>query len=214
MASSGAASATAPAPTELSWQISVDGPPPVAGTSVEFTAHLTSGGGPVSGEPAQLWVRPVGQSAFTLVAERTTDADGTVHGATLLARNSYTRWTFRGDSTYAASQSADMFQRVATRVGARVNDRSLAIGQRLVVRGRTFPAKPGHAVTLWFGSEPVPLLAGPRPKLLARAAVRADGSYRLATRFSTPGKRRLFVRVSGGGGNVTGYSHYRYARVG
>jgi hypothetical protein len=213
LVSTGSASATDPAPTMFGSKITVDSLPPVAGKTVGFTALLFSGTDPVTGEPAQLWIRPAGKSAFTQVAEVTTDARGTVHAAVVLTHNSHTHWVFSGDSQYGPSQTEDILQRVATRIRARVSDRMLTTGERLVVRGKTFPAKPGHTVSLWVGNKPVPRLAEAHT-LLAEAVVRADGTYRIAHRFSTDGKRKLFVRVSRGDGNAAGYSPYRYVRVG
>ena len=134
----------------------------------------------------------------------------------MLTRSSVTRWVFTGDAQYGPSQTPDSFEAGATRVGARLSDRTRSAGQRLVVRGRTFPAKPGHAVSLWTGQIPTQGYGPPQPPAtwLARATVRADGSYRLVKRFRVPGKAKLFVRVSGGDGNVAGFSRYRWVQVG
>jgi hypothetical protein len=210
------ASAADPAPTNFYSLLVLDGPPPVAGDKVWFSATLSSGVDPVVGRTVQLWVRAAGQREFTAAASAVTGARGDVEASIVLTRNSVTRWVFAGDAQYGASQTSDLGQRVETRVGAKASARSLSVGQRLVVRGRTFPRKPGHTVSLWSGARPQRAFGPPSPPAtwLAKATVRADGSYRLVKRFGTPGKRRLFVRVSRGDGNLAGFSRYRWVQVG
>lgn len=210
------ASAADPAPTDFDYYVIKDGPPAVAGSKVWFTAMLQSDHKPVVGKTAQLWIRPAGQPDFTRAADAVTDGSGVVEASIVLTRSSVTRWVFTGDAQYGPSQTPDLVEAVASRVGARLSDRTPSVGQRLVVHGRTFPAKPGHTVSLWSGDKPQRAFGPPSPPAtwLARATVRADGSYRLVNRFRTPGKRQLFVRVSRGDGNLPGYSRYRWVQVG
>lgn len=211
----GVAAAADPGPTSFGILLLADAPIPAAGSRVSFTGRLSSGAAPVVGRAAQLWVRPAGQDQFVLAATATTDAYGGVNARVALDHNALVHWVFSGDAEYAASRTTDLRQRVATRVGARLDDSTLSVRQRLVVRGTTFPAKPGHTVSLWSGNAPV--VYGPYqdpPTRLAVATVRADGSYRLVTRFGRVGHRKLFVRVSGGDGNTRGFSRYRYVEVG
>jgi hypothetical protein len=97
-------------------------------------------------------------------------------------------------------------------VTRRANDRTLARGQRLVVRGKTFPAKPGCRVSLWRG-ELRPLVLGPKPVRLDRSRVRADGRYRLVHRFHGAGKVRVVVKVSACKRNGSGLSKYLAIRI-
>ena len=48
---------------------------------------------------------------------------------------------------------------------------------------------------------------------LVKGVVHADGHYRLVVRFDSPGRVRIYVKVRGGDGNVTGYSKYRWLSV-
>ena len=97
-------------------------------------------------------------------------------------------------------------------LGLRVKDRTLRKGQRMVVRGRTFPAKPGCVVKLWRG-ERRPLVTGPKPVRLAKGKVRRDGSYRLVHRFHRSARMRVAVTVASCAGNDRGLSSYRTIRV-
>ena len=211
----GDAVAADPQPTRIALLIVMDGPLPVAGSEVAFTGSLMSGTAGVPGRSGQLWVKPAGDAEFTLAATATTDSKGFVEAQVVLRRTSDVRWVFTGDAEYAASQSEDWTQVVRTRVGARLGDRSLSVGQRLVVRGATYPKQPGHTVSLWAGTAPLTIWDSGKDRVrLARAVVRADGSYRLVTRFERVGKRRLYVQVKSGGPTTTGFSPYRYVRVG
>jgi hypothetical protein len=55
--------------------------------------------------------------------------------------------------------------------------------------------------------------AGSKPVRLTRALVRADGTFRLATRFAHTRRKKMLVALPGGEGNVRGYVGYVKVRV-
>jgi hypothetical protein len=142
-----------------------------------------------------------------------TDAGGYAAATVSLRYSTQIRWDFAGDADYLPSTMGPYLQEIDPRVSARVSDHNLLRGQRLVVTGRSFPAKPGRRVTLWSGSIPDAFTSPPAPTRLASGYVRADGSYRLTRVFRHPGPRRLFVKVEGGFRNGDGFSNYARIRV-
>jgi hypothetical protein len=186
--------------------------PRLAGQPTDFAAVLATGTTPLAGEPLTLWLKPYGASAFSVAGHATTDADGYAVAWSTLASNAAVKWTFDGDGAYPASESAPYVVQISPRVTRHVNDRTLRRGQRLVVRGRSIPAKPGCTVKLWRG-ELRPLVQGPKPVRLAVSTVRADGSYRLVHRFHRKMRMRIAVTVSACAGNARGLSSYVGIRV-
>jgi hypothetical protein len=184
----------------------------VAGQPTEFAATLVDSGTPAPGEVLTLWLQQSGSPDFTQVGQATTDAGGTVSLSTVLDRNATVQWRFGGSSSRAASSSTPYVVQIAPALSRHANDRTLRRGQRLVVRGRTFPAKPGCAVELWRG-ELRPLVLGPKPVRLARSTVRADGTYRLTRRFHRHLRARIAVVVPACGDNGRGLSAYLGLRV-
>jgi hypothetical protein len=184
--------------------------PRVAGRPTDFTASLYSGDAPVAGEVLVLWLQPVGGVEYA-AGQATTGSDGSVTVWATLQHNATARWTHEATS-YDASTSMPYVVQIAPRVTVRTHDRTLRRGQRLVVRGRTFPAKTGCTVTLLRGLVR-PLTVGPRPVRLARATVRTDGSYRLVRRFHKKARMRVAVKVSACAGNASGLSPYLRVRV-
>jgi hypothetical protein len=202
-------------PTTMTPMVVADAPFPVAGEPYGFLVSLrtTSGQQPVVNVPVELWARRAGQTGYTRVAGTHTDADGVAAPTTTLTRNTYLYAVFNGDGSYGPSQTDPVLTYVSTSGTMRVNDKTLRIGQRLVVTGRTHPGKPGRRVALYLGYIPSP--ASPyRPTRIARAYVRADGSYRITKRFHRAGRKRLFVQLPGGDGNVYGFTRYRRVTVG
>lgn len=182
--------------------------PPVAGRPNEVDVVLASGDTRLPGRQVTLWVKEYGASTFSAVGHATTDVDGLATTSLTLIHSATVHWTFDGDgAAYDPTTSPDYLVQIAPRVGIRVNDRTLRRGQRLVVRGHTFPAKAGCAVKLWRG-ELRPLVPGPKPVRLAVSTVRADGSYRLVRRFHRTGRVRVAVTVSSCAGNARGLSSY------
>jgi hypothetical protein len=187
---------------------------PVAGQPYFFVASLrTDSDQPVPNATVELWAKRVGQSGYTKVAQTHSDPDGVASPVTTLTRNTSLYARFPGDSCYSASQTDAVLTYVSTAGTMRVNDRTLRIGQRLVVTGKTYPIKPGLRVTLYRGTVPFPN-SPTRPTRLARAYVRADGTFRITKRFHSAGRKRLFVGLPGGSGNAYGYTRYRRVTVG
>jgi len=202
-------------PTSLVTVVIADAPPIRAGTQAGALGVLMASGTGVAGRAVHLQMRPYGATTFTTVGTDVSDSSGNLDLVTpVLLHNSRFRWVFDGDATYAPSVSSVWFAPVSTRVGIRVSDRTPHTGQRVILRGRTYPAKPGIVVSAWRGTKPVQGF-GPttRHTLLVKGRVRADGTYRLVLRFPTTGKRRLYVRVASGAGNVAGFSAYRWVTV-
>jgi hypothetical protein len=187
--------------------------PPVAGQPLSFdTAFLTEAGDPIAGRTLTLEIQPYGAAAFAPAATTTTNASGQAAVTVSLERTTSYRWHFAGDADFAEAYSPTLVRLIGPRVTARANDRSLRRGQRLVVRGRTFPAKAGCTVRLLRG-QVRPLATGPRPARLARTTVRSDGSYKLVRRFHKVAQMRVVVKVSACAGNDWGVSRHLRLRV-
>ena len=186
--------------------------PRIAGTTTDVSVRLMTDQDVVPGQQVTLEVRPYGASAFTPAGTATTDATGLATVWLPLDHTATVRWTFAGGDGYDGTASAAYPVLIAPRVGIRVNDRTLRRGQRLVVRGRTFPVKAGCTVKLWRG-ELRPLVLGPRPVRLEVSKVRSDGRYRLVHRFHRHTRMRIAVTVSRCAGNDRGLSRYVRIRV-
>jgi hypothetical protein len=186
---------------------------PVAGQPVVFDTTLVDPNqSPIAGASVSLEIRPYGASAFSTAKTTTTDADGHAAVSLVLTRTTAYQWTFTTDGQYESTSSPTLIRFIAPLVTAHARDRSLHRGQRLVVRGRTFPAKAGCRVVLLRGRVG-PLVMGPPPVRLARSTVRADGSYRLAHRFHRKARMRVVVKVASCAGNEAGFSPYLRLRV-
>jgi hypothetical protein len=201
--------ATAAAPTTISSFLVGD--PSVAGQATDLTAFLGAGLEPVGNQLLTLSIRPYGATGFAPAGHATTDADGRATVRVTLSRNTTVRWDFAGSADYGKS-TLEYVVPIASGVSRHVNDRTLRRGQRLVVKGRTFPAKPGCAVQLWRG-ELRPLVVGPRPVRLEVGTVRSDGTYRLTHRFHRSRTMRIAVVVVPCTGNERGLSGYTRIRV-
>jgi hypothetical protein len=186
---------------------------PVAGQSVAFDTTLMAGNDRIGNVTVSLEIRPYGASAFSTARTTRTDSAGHAAVSLVLTRTTAYRWTFPGvQDMYDPTTSPVTVRFVAPRVRAHARDRTLHRGQRLIVRGKTYPAKAGCRVVLLRGRVQ-PLTAGPRPVRLARATVRDDGSYRLVRRFHKKMKMRVVVKVASCAGNEAGYSPYLRVRV-
>jgi hypothetical protein len=200
-----AMAAPAGAPATIYVSMVSDLSPRLAGRSSDFTAVLGSGGTPVPNETLTLWLRPEGTADFVAAGQGLTDGSGRVTVWATLERNAVAHWTLEPSASYDAGPTPDFGVEIAPRVTARAHDRTLRRGQRLVVTGRTFPAKAGCPVALWKGQRR-PLTVGPAPVRLARASVRPDGSYRLVRRFHKVATMHVSVTVSPCAGNGRGVS--------
>lgn len=188
--------------------------PRLAGRPTYFPATLLDDQGhPVPGQTLTLWTQPAGSAGFTQAAQGTTDASGRVILWATLENNAVVEWRYDGDAvTYLPSTPVDLGVEISPRVSARAHDRTLRPGQRLIVTGRTFPAKGGCRVRLWNGV-PRLLSSGPTPRLLARSVARADGSYRLVRRMHKAARMHVAVTVGSCAGNARGISHAIAIRV-
>jgi hypothetical protein len=207
------AGADEPVPTNLTVTVGADVPPPTAGGTAWLNTTLFAADGALPDRPVRLEVTPYAGAPYDL--DGTTSAEGVLWLGVRELRNFRYRWVFAGDATYAPSSTPTRRQVVSPRVGIRFSTRTPRVGERVVVTGRTHPAKPGNTVRLFRGRTNAGAF-GPEvnPVLLDLGRVRADGTYRFVTRFARSGTRRLFVRVSRGGGNTTGWSDVRRLRVG
>jgi len=185
----------------------------VAGRPIEVSAVLLSGAddAPVLGRSLTVWVRRAGSTTYISAGTATTGPEGVATTQITVDRNSFVLWEFAGDVTYAPS-TTEYLVPVSPRVDLRVKDRTLRRGQRLVARGRTFPAKAGCRVKLWRG-ELRPLVQGPKPQRLATSTVRSDGTYRLTHRFGKKARMRVAVTVGACAGNDRGLSPYVRIRI-
>jgi hypothetical protein len=186
--------------------------PHVAGRATEFSATLIDADAPVPDQVLSLWLQPSGSATFVEVGQATTDGNGMASVGAVLDRNAVVQWRYGGSPEHAASTSTTYVVQIAPALTLRANDRTLRRGQRLVVRGRTFPVKAGCRVELWRG-ELRPLVLGPKPVRLARSTVRADGTYRLERRFRHHVRARIAVLVPACGDNGQGLSSYLGIRV-
>lgn len=184
----------------------------VAGQPTEFTARLVDSDTPVPQALLTLWLQPSGSSDWQEAGRATTDDSGTATVSVVLDRNAAVQWRVGEASDQAQMVSTPYVVQIAPVITRHASDRTLHRGQRLVVRGRTFPVKAGCAVELWRG-ELRPLAAGPKPVRLARATVRADGSYRLVHRFHHRLRARIAVVVPACADNGAGLSAYLGLRV-
>lgn len=190
------------------------GSTPLSGPT-EFSSSLsTAEGDPLAGVAVTL--RATAYDGAVTERHGVTDAAGEVSLRIPVLVRSRIQWFFAGSGEYGPSTSEPFAWRVRPRVYLTLNDNTLRTGQRLVVRGRTYPPRPGHVVRLWAGSAPrsapstVPYV---EPVLLARAVVGADGRYRLTRTFARTGARIVFVTVSAGNGTLPGWSAERVVRV-
>jgi hypothetical protein len=206
-----------PAAAQTSIVISViaDAAPARVGDTPTENATISTGGGGFVGASVELQARPYGSATFTTVATAVSGAGGALSAKLppLLHNTSY-RWHFGGDVSHDPATSGVGVEPVSVRVKRHVSDRTPRVGRRVVVRGRTIPAKPGHAVSVWRGTKP---FQGYGPAThhvrLVKGVVHADGSYRLVIRFASAGRVRIYVKVRGGDGNVAGYSKYLWLSV-
>lgn len=194
-------------------------PPPVSGVPQEYRGEVWVGQHRLSNEVLELQVKEFGAADFITVGTTDTGSGGwRGEVAVRLTYNAQLRWHHPATSAAAEGYSQVRNAPVRTRVGAVVNDRTLRVGQRLVVTGKIRPAKPGRIVRLWSGVNPA--FIGdvaeypPPPVLLAKAYVAEDGSYRLVRRFKKPGKRQIFVTFPTTNRNYFGWSSARFIRVG
>lgn len=173
-----------------------------AGQDVRVAGTLRgSDGHRYEGAPLVLEAKRYGSATFRVIATRHTSPDGggDAHFTVNPYRRTVYRWRYLTNDIADGSVSAPLTIMVRTRVWARLSSSKVRVGHRLVVTGRTTPAKPGNRVTLWRTSRSGPV------RLVDRT-VRDDGSYRLAVRPRKRGSWTVYVTVAPGSGNLAGRS--------
>ena len=179
-----------------------------AGKGVTLGADLrTPGAGAFSSAPLELQARPFGSADFAPV--QTVDTGPNGEPATLPVTPLHTttyRWVYAGSECCEASTSDPVTVKVRTAVTAALADATVRTGRTLTLAGRTTPAKPGAAVTMYRKT------ATGKQKL-AGGKVGSDGRYHLSTKATSKGSWKVFAVVAAGSGNLAGTSPVRTAKV-
>lgn len=213
-----ATSGEVPVATAFIQAFVVDGPIIRAGEPVDISATLVLANTttPVPGQSVHVQIKPYGHDTFQTHATLLTNAQGVV-GISVVSTKTYRyRFVFAGTPAFAATKTTAVVQRLGSFATIKVSDETPAVEQRVVVSGRTKPNKAGHTVWLYRGRSAHGAFTGPNENkhvLLAKSVVREDGRYRIPVRFKTDGRKRLFVDIERGDGNVLGYSDYLRIRV-
>lgn len=178
-----------------------------AGTAVTVSGRLQAiPTNDMAGQRVRLEAKAYGSSTYKFVGEDLSDASGRVSLKVKPTKQTYYRWRFVEIDSSLGSLSAPDLVRVRTAVTATVVDRTLRLGQRLVVTGKTTPAKPGYRATLWRASSSGPVKVG-------SALISASGSYRVAATVRKVGKWTVWVTVPAATGNLAGTSAKRSLTV-
>lgn len=155
------------------------------------------------GAPLDLEMRAFGSSTWSRVTTVTSDPETAI--ATLAVRplrqTSY-RWRFQEVDSTAGSVSGEIIVKVRTALTAKVLDNTLKLGKRLVVKGKTTPAKPGAKVKLYRKT------ATGKVKI-ATGLVASDGTYRVKWRTTRRGTMKVFTTIAAQSGNLAGTSPKR-----
>jgi hypothetical protein len=160
-----------------------------AAVSTRLT-HAPSG--PVDGRPLALRSATVATDATT-----TTGPDGRASLQVRPLTSTTYRWVFEGDDYFAPTTSGTFRIAVRTLVRARAS-RTVPLGGRIEIKGRTTPAKPGTKVTVWR-------LAHGRTKV-GRATVRDNGRFVVRVAARSSGTWRLVATVPRTATNEAGRS--------
>jgi len=214
----GPATAQEPVATAFIMAFVTDGPIVRAGEPVELSATLVLANTttPVPAQDVLLQIKPYGVDTFTTKANLVTDSQGHVGIAVTSTKTYRYRFVYAGNPAFAASSTGAVAQKLGSFATIKVSDGTPAVGQRIVVTGRTKPNKAGHTVWLYRGRSAHGAFTGPNENkhvLLAKSTVREDGRYRIPVRFEGDGRKRLFVDIAAGDGNLLGYSDYLRVRV-
>ena len=160
------------------------------------------GHGHVHADTGNIWYSGVG----TLSAEATKASaptllrgafDQTHYAAVKVAPAQTTIYRFTADAHegHAATSTDPVTVHVASRVRAKVRDRHLVEGQKLVVKGQVGPEVRGVKVTLQRK-------VGSKWVRLTTSKTRKGGRFTLATRTRTPGTWKVRVKVATTSTNV------------
>ena len=182
----------------------------VAGQSVTVSGALRdSSGRALPGQRIGIYVAGYGLSRWTGIARVTTDANGRFAKSLGFTRTRSIRAVFLPvNSTYATSATRVIGVGVATKVSVTspASGSRVAAGRTFVVRGGTYPAKPGvKAYLYWRRSDG-------RYVLLSSATIGSDGRYAISRSLGR-GTYTLNVRVPAAAGNITGWSPFFTLRV-
>ncbi|WP_109505860.1 hypothetical protein [Nocardioides speluncae] len=178
-----------------------------AGTAVTVNGRLQAiPTNDMAGQRVRLEAKAHGSSTYKFVGEDLSDDSGRVSLKVKPTKQTSYRWRFVEIDSSLGSLSAPDVVRVKTAVSATVADRTLRLGQRLVVAGKTTPAKPGFRATLWRAAPGGPVKVG-------SALISASGSYRIAATVRKTGKWTVWVTVPAATGNLAGTSPKRTLTV-
>lgn len=194
-----------PAPGDLSITAST--------TKVEFRENVTliadfeSGGVAVDDVSLELWRRDYG-GTWVLAGTDETNAFGTASLQHTPRKKTSYQWRFNGNEDVGYTESAIVTVRVHAKLTLKIKDPSLRPGQRLVVTGRTVPAKPGVTIRLYRAR-----ISGVTD-LWFSGTVRSDGTYKLTRTVRQIGTWRLYTRIPAALGNLGTESNSEWLDVG
>lgn len=180
----------------------------ISGVPKVLTSTWTHQGAPLVGHTIELQVKESGQTDFTVEGSAVTDDAGVARVTATLTYHAQIRWRHLPNGPITESFSAIRTQNVKVRIGALLNDRSLRIGQNLVVTGRVLPAKPGRIVRL------VRYNADGTVTPLASARLAADGRYRIVRSFAKKSAYTIAVQFPNTSRNLGNSTTWRHIRIG
>jgi hypothetical protein len=155
------------------------------------------------GTPGTLQAKAYGATSWSTVASvNAPEETWTFTRSVAPKKQTSYRWVVAATESTLGATSPITTVKVRTALTANVADSTLHLGQSLVVTGRTTPAKPGSAVTLYRSTSSGPVV-------LAKGTVRSDGTYRLTRTMKSKGKWTVYVTVAAGSGNLSGKSASR-----
>lgn len=182
-----------------------------AGSGVKLDGTFTIVGNPFPvSTPLTLLAKPFGSSTWTEVGTAPADyGSGPPTHAQLVdhptTETTY-KWVLADDPKYSGSESPEFTVKVATKVTAKLVDSTLAKGQKLVLKGRTVPAKAGSTIYLQRQ-------VGGHWEKIGHALVQDGGKYVLKNRVTSTGTWKVRAYIPKGDGNLAGHSPSRSATV-
>ena len=182
----------------------------VAGEATTVSGALRDANGDaVGGQPVGIYVAGYGLTRWTGIARVTTDADGRFAKTLRFTRTRSIRAAYLpSGGPYGASGSRTIGVGVATKVSVTspASGSRVGAGRTFVVRGGTYPVKPGVKAYLYWRRP------DGRFSSLGSATIGSDGRYAISRALSR-GTYTLNVRVPAASGNITGWSPYFTLRV-
>jgi serine protease len=151
---------------------------------------------PASGATVALWRERAGQSSFQQLAQTTTNGSGaytfTLKPGTVLADQAFY-------VTSGSLQSSTLDQHVRALVGLVTSHRTMAAGQRVVLRGHVTPSHAGESVL-------IEQFHGGAWHVIALARLSKRSSYTFSHRFRQAGRARLRAVLQSDARNVQSIS--------